>query len=203
MTATTATRTLPVADDHTRGSDRLRRGVAIIAASVLVALGAHVSIALPFTPVPIVLSDFAVILMAMLLGPAAGCAVMLAYLAEGAAGMPVFSPHGAGGVAQLLGPTGGFLISYPIVALVAGVTYRGLRRRLGATFAAATAGIAATMPLFLLGASWLALLSHLPAARVLQLAVTPFLAGACVKVLVAACIIASLHRLARQSSART
>ena len=55
---------------------------------------------------------------------------MLLYLAEGASGMPVFSPHGLGGVAQLLGPTGGFLLAYPVVAAVAGALFRFARRHL-------------------------------------------------------------------------
>ena len=86
------------------------------ALSALVAVAAHVSIPLWFTPVPITLQPFAVLLLGLLLGPRLAFATMAAYLAEGAAGLPVFTPSALGGVAHLLGPTGGYLLSYPVVA---------------------------------------------------------------------------------------
>src|SRR5271168_3672923 len=91
-----------------------------IAATAFVALCAHVSIPLYFTPVPLTLQTMAVILVGLALGPALGSSAMVLYLAEGAMGLPVFSPHGPGGVAQLVGPTAGFLFSYPLAAAAAG-----------------------------------------------------------------------------------
>lgn len=172
------------------------RAVAIsFAATALVAACAHVSVALPFTPVPIVLSDFAVILIGLLLSPGAAFAAMLLYLLEGALGLPVFSPHGLGGVAQLLGPTGGFLLSYPLVAAAGSFSFRRLRNRLPASLPALIAGAVACGPLFLLGAGWLALLLHLPLTAAIHLAVLPFLGGAGVKVLTAAALVSALSRL--------
>ena len=63
---------------------------------------------------PLTLQNFAVLLVGMLLGPVAGFSAMVLYLAEGALGLPVFTPYAAGGVAHLLGPNGGFLILLPV-----------------------------------------------------------------------------------------
>ena len=186
----------------TTQSNLVRTASAVLAASVLVAVCAHVTIVLPFTPVPITLSNFAVILVGMLLGPGAGCLALLLYLAEGALGAPVFNPHGVGGVAQLFGPTGGFLLSYPVSALAAGWLVRRLRPYLPVAPSALIAGFVAGAPTFLLGAGWLAILLHLSAERAVALAVTPFLPGECVKVLVAAGLLASLNRLHRPPLAR-
>src|SRR3954462_15823909 len=82
----------------------------VIGATAFVAACAHLSFPLPFTPVPLTLQNFAVILVGMALGPIAGFSAMVLYLAEGALGLPVFTPTGGpAGVAHLLGPNGGFL----------------------------------------------------------------------------------------------
>ena len=92
----------------------------LVGASLFVALCAHVALPLPFTPVPLTLQNFGVLLVGLSLGPRRGFAALVLYLAEGVMGMPVFSPTGPGGLAQLLGPTGGFLLAYPFVAGIAG-----------------------------------------------------------------------------------
>jgi biotin transport system substrate-specific component len=91
------------------------------------------------------------------LGSRRGFAALVLYLAEGVAGMPVFSPTGPGGLAQLLGPTGGFLLAYPFVAGLAGwIAERGTM-----SFARATAaGVLAEIVLFAGGLAWLAVLTH-------------------------------------------
>ena len=83
------------------------RIILAVAATGLVAVCAHISLPLPFTPVPLTLQTFAVILVGMTLGPVVGFSAMVLYLAQGAMGLPVFTPHGPGGVAQLMGPTAG------------------------------------------------------------------------------------------------
>ena len=93
------------------------------------ALCAHVSIPLVFTPVPITLQTFGVMFLALSLGRQRAPLALLLYLVEGASGLPVFSPHGPGGIAQLLGPTGGYLIAYPVAAFVGGVIADKLSRR--------------------------------------------------------------------------
>src|SRR3984957_1539473 len=73
----------------------------VVAATGLVAICAHISLPLFFTAVPLTLQTFAVILVGMLLGPVAGFSSLVLYLAEGAMGLPVFTPHSVGGVAHL------------------------------------------------------------------------------------------------------
>src|SRR5881397_3801379 len=93
-------------------------GAVLFAAAV--AAASQIAIPLPFTPVPITLQPMLVIMAGMMLGPVAGASSMLLYLAAGAAGLPVFTPMGAPGIARLFGPTGGYLIAYPIAAFISG-----------------------------------------------------------------------------------
>lgn len=165
-----------------------------LSATLVIALAAHVALPLPFTPVPFTLQPLAVLGVGLALGPVGGFLTLLAYLAEGACGLPVFSPTGLGGLAQLAGPTGGFLLSYPFVAAVAGYLSRTLSRRLPLFAAAALAGAAAVTLLFLCGAGWLMSLAHLSARTVWIAAVAPFLPGEAIKVLAAAGIYSTLRR---------
>ena len=96
------------------------RCVLALVGSVFVALCAHVAVPLPFTPVPFTLQPFAVLLVGMVLGPAVGFATLVAYLIEGILGLPVFTPVGVPGIARLFGPTGGYLLAYPLAAALAG-----------------------------------------------------------------------------------
>src|ERR1700744_4226565 len=105
-----------LAETRTPAWTLARGGGIVLAGSALVAVCAHIAIPLWFTPVPVTMQPFAVLLLGFLLSPQVAVAAMLAFLAEGAAGLPVFTPQGLGGVAQLLGPTGGYLLSYPLVA---------------------------------------------------------------------------------------
>lgn len=171
----------------------------VVAASVLVAACAHVSLPLPFTPVPLTLQTFAVILVGMVLGPVAGFSAMALYLAEGAMGLPVFSPQGPGGIAQLLGPTAGYLFAYPLAAAAAGWLVRLLPKlKIASRFTRAViAGIAANVIFFALGAAWLAQLLHLSGPAVWTLAVVPFLFGEAIKITAAAGIYSALQRWQR------
>ncbi|MCU1253249.1 MAG: BioY protein [Edaphobacter sp.] len=173
------------------------RVVLVVAATALVAACAHVSLPLPFTPVPLTLQNFAVILVGMALGPVAGFSAMVLYLAEGAMGMPVFSPHGPGGVAQLLGPTAGYLFSYPLAAAVAGWVVRAMRPVASRFTRAVIAGVLANVVIFTLAAGWLAHLLHLSASVAWTLAVAPFLLGEAIKITAAAGIFSTLQRWQR------
>lgn len=169
------------------------KAVLCVAATLVVAAAAHVSIPLPFTPVPLTLQPLAVLGVGLALGPVAGFFTMLLYLAEGAMGLPVFSPTpGPGGVLQILGPTGGFLLSYPVVAALAGGLTRLLERPLSRFIAAATGCTAAVCVLFVCGASWLMHLHHLSAKATWIAAVAPFLPGEAVKIAAAAGIYRAL-----------
>src|SRR5947209_20488648 len=88
-------------------------------ALVLVA-ASQVAIPLPFTPVPITLQPLVVVLAGLMLGPAAGAASMVLYLAAGAAGLPGFPPLGAPGIARFFGPSGRVLLAYPAAAFLGG-----------------------------------------------------------------------------------
>jgi len=167
--------------------------VLTIAASALVAVCAHVSVPLYFTPVPLTLQTLAVILIGLALGPVLGASAMVLYLAEGAIGLPVFSPHGLGGVAQLLGPTAGFLFSYPLAAASAGAVVRTLPASRSKFPAALLGGVAASFFIFAMGAGWIAHFKHVGAGAVWYLAVAPFLPGEVVKVSAAAGIFSALQ----------
>ena len=173
----------------------LTQGVGIVlAGSALVAVCAHVAIPLWFTPVPVTLQPFAVLLLGLLLGPRMAAGTMLAYLAEGAAGLPVFTPHGLGGVWQLLGPTGGYLLSYPLVAPMVSWLWRRGARSFSRGLIAAGAGSLGTLAL---GAVWLGVLTHAAPMTVLNHAVLPFLPGDVLKICAAAGIATGLSRWRR------
>ncbi len=135
----------------------LRQAALVIGASIFVALCARITIPLPFTPVPLTLQNFGVLLVGLTLGSRRGFAALALYLVEGALGAPVFNPTGPGGVAQLLGPTGGYLLAYPVVAGLAGlIAERGKR-----TFPRlAVASLLGEIVLFAAGLSWLFVLTH-------------------------------------------
>src|SRR5580692_8636926 len=88
----------------------------VICASAVIAVCARLVLPLPFTPVPLSLANFGVLLVGLTLGSKRGFAAAALYLVWGILGFPVFSPAGLGGVAQLFGPTGGYLMAYPAVA---------------------------------------------------------------------------------------
>jgi len=174
--------------------------VLAIAASAFLALCAHVSVPLYFTPVPLTLQTFAVILIGLALGPVLGASAMLLYLAEGAIGLPVFSPHGLGGIAQLLGPTAGFLFSYPLAAASAGAVvrmFRALPLDRSQFPVALLGGIAASVFIFVMGAGWIIHFRHVGIGAAWYLAVAPFLPGEIVKVSAAAGIFSALKQWLR------
>jgi len=165
-----------------------------LGATIIVAAAAHVSFPLPFTPVPLTLQALAVLGVGLTFGPVGGFLTMLAYLAEGAIGLPVFSPAGPGGFAQLLGPTGGFLMAYPLVAAMMGGLTQGLKGRAARFVAAFVAGNVAMAVLFLSGAAWFIHYTHHTLYAAWVGAVAPFLPGEFIKVLVAAGMYSTLSR---------
>ncbi|HSU20215.1 MAG TPA: biotin transporter BioY [Acidobacteriaceae bacterium] len=165
-----------------------------LAATVVIALAAHVAFPLPFTPVPFTLQPLAVLGVGLALGPVGGFLAVLAYLAEGACGLPVFSPTGPGGLAQLFGLTGGYLLAYPLVAAIAGGLNRILSRRLAYFASAAIACTAAVIVLFVSGAAWLMTWTHASLYAIWIAAVAPFLPGEAIKILAAAGVYSTLRR---------
>jgi biotin transport system substrate-specific component len=158
--------------------------ILVLAGSALIAASAQVWFALPFSPVPITGQTFGVLFVASLLGRARGAAAVLLYLAEGAAGLPVFSEMKAG-VPVLLGPTGGYLAGFVPAAWICGaLAERGLDRRVGGTILSMLLG---NVAIFALGLPWLA--RYVGADHALALGFWPFLPGDVVKIGLAAALL--------------
>jgi biotin transport system substrate-specific component len=178
---------------HPQASAVTRNVAFVVGASLFVAICAQVSITLPFSPVPLSLVNFAVLLVGLALGSKRGFAALALYLAEGAVGLPVFA-H-AGGFIHLAGPTAGYLIAYPFVAFLAGFVFERSSRSFSR---AVLASIGAEILLFASGISWLMLLFHQPLAVAASLGLYPFLFGEIIKVMAAAGI-ATRMRAFRQN----
>ena len=173
-----------------RAVDWAKQIALVVGASLFVALCARVTVPLPFTPVPLTLQNFGVLVVGLVLGPRRAFAALVLYLAEGAAGLPVFNPAGLGGIAQLFGPTGGYLLAYPFVAGLAGFLVERGRK----TFArAAVAGLAAEVLLFTVGLTWLAVLTG-SVTRAIQWGLYWFLFAEVIKILMAAAVSIRLKR---------
>ena len=174
------------------------RAVLAVAASLFVGVCARLSVPLPFTPVPLTLSDLAVLLVGLTLGPGTAFAALVLYLVEGASGLPVFSRGGAGGLLQLFGVTGGFLLSYPFAAATAGWLDVRLRKVLHNEFAGTLCAAAAASALLMVcGALWFGAALHLGMATTFGKATLPFLPGQLIKIFAATGIVISARRLRR------
>jgi biotin transport system substrate-specific component len=165
-----------------------RRVIGVLAFAVATALSAKVALPLPGTPVPFTFQPMLVILSGAVLGWRLGAASQLAYLAAGIAGAPVFAA--GGGAAYLLGPTGGYLMAYPLAAAVAGVLA-------GGTALAVLGGLVAGLAvLYAGGIAWLGVLGGLDAAVAMGL--RPFLLADLVKALLAAVLVLRCRDRARE-----
>ena len=170
------------------------RVLAVLFVTVLTIAAAQVSVPLPFTPVPFTLQPMIVLLGAAALGARAGMSAQVLYLALGIAGLPVFAasailPQGFG---RLLGPTGGYLMSYPLAAFVTGyLAQRGLDRRYLTSVLAMVAGLAIV---FSCGVLWLAFGAHVGLAAAVRTGFIPFISADIIKVLLAATILPAAWR---------
>jgi len=166
--------------------------VLVLAGSALIAIAAQVRIPLPFSPVPVTGQTFAVLLVAAALGRL-GLASVIAYLIEGAVGLPVFQ-GGTFGVATIVGPTGGYLIGFALAAAIVGsAAERGWDRHLLTALAAMLLGEVA---IYLCGLPWLA--RFVPAGRVLDLGLFPFIPGDLFKMVLVALALPGAWRLVRR-----
>ncbi|NTU78204.1 MAG: biotin transporter BioY [Chloroflexales bacterium] len=174
----------------------VRDGLLILAGTLLMTLLARISIPLPFTPVPITGQTLGVILIGALYGPRLGALTLLAYLAEGLLGLPVFSmgtsawsPSRIPGLPVILGPTAGYLLAFPLAAWVVGrLAHRGWDRRVATAIPAMLAG---ELVILAMGFTWLVAATALltggaNVAALLGAAVLPFLPGTAVKITLAA-----------------
>ena len=156
----------------------------VLTGTVLLALSAKVQA--PMWPVPVTAQTFAVLLIAALIGSKRGLATMLAYIVEGAVGLPVFAGPVAG-IAYMAGPTGGYLIGFIAAAWIVGcLAERGWDRRFKTTVAAMALG---TIMIFVCGLLWLKF--YVRADNVLVLGLFPFIPGAIIKIVLAAALLPS------------
>lgn len=183
------------------GDARMSTGIrvgAVVLLTALTAAAAQVSVRLPFTPVPFTLTPMVVLLGGAALGSRLGMSSQILYLAAGIAGLPVFAVSDVlpPGPLRLLGPTGGYLLSYPIAAFLTGwLAERGFDRRYVTSVIAMAAGL---VVIFTCGVAWLAWFAQ-PVAVGLNAAMAtgliPFLPADIVKLFVAAAILPSVWHL--------
>lgn len=147
-------------------------------AAVLCILG---PLALPIGPVPISLATFAVLLAAYVIGPIKSAISCLIYLAVGAIGLPVFSGF-QGGFAKLAGPTGGYLLGYLFLALIAGYFIQHFNNKTWMHFIGMCLG---TAVLYAIGTFWLAHVAGLSFGEAIAAGVLPFIPGDIIKMIVA------------------
>lgn len=168
-----------------RASTRWLTNLALVTmGSLVVALTAQISVPLPWTPVPITGQMLGVLLVGVALGSARGFAALALYLIEGAAGLPFFA-GGAAGPAVLLGPTGGYLLGFPVAAAITGaLAERGWDRRV---WTAALAMALGNLAVYAFGLPWLA--QFVGWSHVLVEGFWPFLPGALIKIGVASALL--------------
>ena len=177
---------------RSRSAEGALQVAVIVAASLFVAVCARFSLPIPGTPVPLSLQNFAVLLVGLTLGSRRGFMALVLYLAEGASGLPVFSPIGAPGILRFAGPTAGYLIAYPFVAALAGYIFERGKQTFGRAFSAAIAG---EVLLFSIGISWLYVLTH-SVARAIAFGLYWFIFAEVLKVMFAAGIATTWRRFA-------
>ncbi|HYY56339.1 MAG TPA: biotin transporter BioY [Pyrinomonadaceae bacterium] len=177
--------------------DWTRQLILVVAFSLLTALSAQFVIPLPWTPVPVTGQTFVVLLAGALLGSRLGALAMIAYLIEGATGLPFFRAGGGGLSYLIVSPTTGYLLSYPLAAFVVGrLAERGWDRRYLSAAAAMTIGSALIL---LTGWAWLSLWFK-SGSDAFRAGVLPFLPGDAVKVALAAAALPSGWALVRKAS---
>jgi biotin transport system substrate-specific component len=173
--------------------DLVRQVGLVIGFSLLTALAAQVVI--PIGPVPITGQTFAVLLTGALLGSRLGAMAMIAYLIEGASGLPFFA-GGHFGLVHLMGPTGGYLVAFPAAAFIAGAfAEHGWDRRF---FSAAAAMAIGSVVIIVCGGVWFSLLTHTSIVNAVRVTVAPFILGDIVKILLAAAVLPSGWKLLRR-----
>jgi biotin transport system substrate-specific component len=158
------------------GSLSIRRDILwVVGFSLLTALLAQIAIPLPFTAVPITGQTFAVLMSGAVLGSRRGFLCQALYLAEGAFGLPFFAPVGGASVLHLLGPTAGYLWTYPVAAGIVGwLAEKGASR---AIWKLALALILGDSLILLGGAGWLEAIYHFSPQNAWRLGIFPFLIG--------------------------
>lgn len=166
------------------------RSVLLVLGTAVLALASQVSV--PMVPVPITLQTFALTMIGVLYGWRLGALTVLAWLGEAMIGLPVLA-NGSGGLAPFVGPTAGYLVSFPIIAALAGLlAERGWTgKRVVSSF---SAHLLANLLCLAIGGAWLSYL--LGVEKGLALGVMPFILGAVIKSALAAALLMAFDRRA-------
>jgi biotin transport system substrate-specific component len=168
----------------------LQKAALVLAATALLALSAHIKV--PFWPVPMTMQTFVVLMIGAAFGARLAGATVLAYLIEGALGLPVFAT--GAGVLYMAGPTGGYLAGFLVAAVIVGwFADRGHGRSLTTSLIAFLVGEAVILSL---GTAWLAY--HIGVDKAIVGGVLPFLFGEGVKVALACAVLPVMWRIARR-----
>ena len=171
------------------------RYTCMVLVTALTAAAAQVSVPLPFTAVPFTLQPMVVLIGGAALGSRLGFASQVLYILAGVAGLPVFaaSPILPQGAARLIGPTGGYLMAFPLAAFVAGsLAERAFDRRYITSVLAMAAGL---FVIFLFGVSWLSIVTPIGLRGAIATGLTPFLPADILKVLAAGAILPAAWRI--------
>ena len=198
MTTHTLVQTIAARRDNTWTT----RAASVLFITALTIAAAQVSVPLPFTAVPFTFQPMIVLLGGLALGSRLGATSQVLYLAAGIAGLPVFAASATlpPGALRLLGPTGGYLMSYPIAAfLVGSLAERGMDRRYLTSFTAMLAGLAVV---YVCGALWLGLFARAATGnaavgleRAIVTGVLPFVLADITKLLLAAAVVPGVWRI--------
>ena len=178
--------------------DRALKVAAVLFVTALTAIAAQVSVPLPFTPVPLTLQPMVVLVAGAALGARLGMASQVLYLMLGLAGFPVFAASAVlpQGVFRLIGPTGGYLMSYPFAAFLTGaLAERGFDRRYLTSVLAMAAGLAVIFSAGVLWLAWFARPAHAGLDAALRTGLYPFLPADIVKVCIAAAVMPGVWSL--------
>ncbi len=182
-------RALSVYDTYIKPSSKLMEIPVLLTFNLLLIATSYLTLNIPFSPVPITGQTFGVLLIAMTLGKTRGSTVVLAYLAEGAMGLPVFA-GGKSGMAALMGPTGGYLLGFLASAYLVGyLADRGWDKHWATSVFAMIFG---TALIFVFGLIWLS--RFIGGESVMMLGFYPYLPGAVVKIIVASVILPSVWK---------
>ena len=177
--------------------DTARAAGLVVGFSLLTALAAQIVI--PIGPVPITAQTFAVLLTGALLGSRLGAMAMVAYLIEGASGLPFFY-GGHGGIQHLLGPTGGYLVAFPAAAFITGAfAEHGWDKRFLTAAAAMAIG---SLLILLAGWAWFSVVMRTAPAAAFGLSVAPHIIGDIVKILLAAALLPTGWKLLNRNASR-
>lgn len=174
-----------LADRIFSGEGAAADALRIAAANILLVLCAHVTIPVPFTPVPVTGQTFGVLLVAVLLGSRRGMLTCVLYLFEGMAGLPVFQPLGAPGPLRLAGPTAGYLLAYPPAAFVTGWLVERIAAFRSAPFVTVRltgALLSGEAIIFAGGCAWLAFGMGLGWPGAIYAGALPFIPGEIIKI---------------------